>query len=493
MLKVKNTFIDVRPSCVDDDGDVESIFASSIRKRQISEPALAMQRQISAHQSRQPSDPSGMLLLAPVRVQEEDKDFDELDEREEPETEIEPAWIQGRQDTFENSPLHRQVTEQNWPTWGLASPFSFSSPAASSSENAYMGLAGDPVNTWLFGYGGPQSAAPAVLSSLAGKDVLRVSDFTRQQAVVAEAVASLATGNMWGCGGALGPGLGSRSLAVAAQQAAHRGIVTSGPADMEPGGGLTEPPADWADTTTVMMRNLPNKYNQQMLLEELNTSGFLGTYDFIYLPIDPETNANRGYAFLNFTDTNFAWMLKLTYEGRKMGRFNSDKVVSVAPAALQGFEANYAHYSSARVNRGDPATRPLFLRESCIPLSKGDGGRRRGGRRSQGSLIDLAARQQQRQQGVVGGMISPAGASYIGLQGPVSPGALDGTARNLGGDASASSAKPKPRGPPKPVAGSSQVPMRPRFCPFCGGEAEPEFRFCQFCGAALNFPGEAPQ
>merc|ERR1719401_427232 len=128
------------------------------------------------------------------------------------------------------------------------------------------------------------------------------------------------------------------------------------------------PPLEWANTTTVMMRNLPNKYTQRMLLTEINHTGFLGTFDFLYLPIDPETTANRGYSFLNFIDPGFAWMFKMSYEDRKMNRFNSNKVVSVVPATLQGFEANYAHYAAARVNRGDPAARPLFLREPKQPL-----------------------------------------------------------------------------------------------------------------------------
>ena len=33
------------------------------------------------------------------------------------------------------------------------------------------------------------------------------------------------------------------------------------------------------------MRNIPNKYSQQMLLDEINTR-HEGTYDFFYLPID---------------------------------------------------------------------------------------------------------------------------------------------------------------------------------------------------------------
>jgi len=130
------------------------------------------------------------------------------------------------------------------------------------------------------------------------------------------------------------------------------------------------PPAGWENTTTVMMRNLPNKYTQRMLLTEINQVGFLGTFDFLYLPIDPETSANRGYAFLNFIDPSFAWMFKMSYEGRKMNRFNSSKVVSVMPATLQGFEANYTHYSTARVSRGDPAARPLFIRETTQTSGK---------------------------------------------------------------------------------------------------------------------------
>merc|ERR1719188_855708 len=134
-----------------------------------------------------------------------------------------------------------------------------------------------------------------------------------------------------------------------------------------------------------MMRNLPNKYTQRMLLTEVNEAGFLGTFDFLYLPIDPETTANRGYCFINFVSPSSAWLFKIAYEGKAMNHFNSNKVVSVAPATLQGFEANYAHYSSARVNRGDPAARPLFLREPSNPSGKGSfgssGSKRSGGRK----------------------------------------------------------------------------------------------------------------
>jgi hypothetical protein len=131
------------------------------------------------------------------------------------------------------------------------------------------------------------------------------------------------------------------------------------------------PSPDWGDSTTVMMRNLPNRYTQQALLMDINEAGFIGTYDFLYLPVDTDTNANKGYAFINFSEPGFAWIFKRAYEDRKMSQgFNSSKFVSVSPATLQGFDANYKHYANTRVNQGDPSTRPLFLREPTSDVRK---------------------------------------------------------------------------------------------------------------------------
>lgn len=209
-------------------------------------------------------------------------------------------------------------------------------------------------------------------------------------------------------------------------------------------------PPDWADKVTVMMRNLPNKYTQKMLVSEINESGFLGTFDFLYLPIDPETNANRGYAFINFTEPNFAWMFKMTFEGRKMSRFNSTKVVSVSPATLQGFEANYSHYSSARVSRGSPAARPLFLRTpSEMPQGQ------RGG--PNGPNSGRGARGRRR-----GGAPAPT---------PGKLSLLDAHAAAVGG------------GPSQGASAKDEA----KFCPFCGGAILSHYQFCTYCGGSLEF------
>merc|ERR1719189_481673 len=38
--------------------------------------------------------------------------------------------------------------------------------------------------------------------------------------------------------------------------------------------------------TTVMLRNLPDNYTRDMLIDFLETNGFGDAYDFLYLPID---------------------------------------------------------------------------------------------------------------------------------------------------------------------------------------------------------------
>eukprot|EP00401_Gymnodinium_catenatum_P051843 CAMPEP_0117536100 /NCGR_PEP_ID=MMETSP0784-20121206/41277_1 /TAXON_ID=39447 /ORGANISM="" /LENGTH=391 /DNA_ID=CAMNT_0005332649 /DNA_START=9 /DNA_END=1184 /DNA_ORIENTATION=+ len=227
---------------------------------------------------------------------------------------------------------------------------------------------------------------------------------------------------------------------------------------------LRQPPEEWATTHTVMMRNLPNKYTQHMLIEDINSAGFVGAYDFFYLPIDPDTKANRGYAFINFIEPGAAWTFKEAYEGFQMDRFNSGKQVVVTPAALQGFEANYAHYSNSRVSRAEPEARPLFLRESPkVPQQSGtqnSGRRRRGGRRS---LIDVAAQ------------VNAASKQ---------PASFDGSAAKV-------PSKIVSKAPAEAIVNSAQNADRHvsalSYCPYCGGRACDDFRFCQFCGASFNF------
>eukprot|EP00930_Biecheleria_cincta_P020272 TRINITY_DN15280_c0_g1_i1.p1 TRINITY_DN15280_c0_g1~~TRINITY_DN15280_c0_g1_i1.p1 ORF type:complete len:405 (+),score=62.35 TRINITY_DN15280_c0_g1_i1:184-1398(+) len=237
-------------------------------------------------------------------------------------------------------------------------------------------------------------------------------------------------------------------------------------------------PDEWASYTTVMMRNLPNKYTQQMLLEKLHELGFAGTFDFLYLPIDRETNANKGYCFINFSEPYYAWMLKTTCEGQKMGRFNSSKEVSVVPASLQGFEANYAHYSNTNVNRGDPAARPLFLREPD-PVQHRKARHGGGSRKSQSN----ATKQQQ---------VNPDSPSS-NIAAPPSGSQADVRSTYIEKGYSTNSGQGKGQGKSSENIQASQhmgqISMdacrKPRFCPFCGTKREENFNFCTSCGQAV--------
>jgi hypothetical protein len=77
--------------------------------------------------------------------------------------------------------------------------------------------------------------------------------------------------------------------------------------------------------TTLMLRNIPNKYSLQNLVEEINPS-FWGKYDYINLPIDYERKLNLGYAFINFVDPMHVVMFYDTYFNKRWSKYRSDKV-----------------------------------------------------------------------------------------------------------------------------------------------------------------------
>jgi len=103
--------------------------------------------------------------------------------------------------------------------------------------------------------------------------------------------------------------------------------------------------------TTMMIRNIPNRYTQADLVAELESMGFVDTFDFLYLPVDKGTMGSVGYAFVNFVDPIWATACMQQLAGRRFrgNRRNSGKPAVVSVAHLQGFEANMRHYGRVAV------------------------------------------------------------------------------------------------------------------------------------------------
>jgi len=136
--------------------------------------------------------------------------------------------------------------------------------------------------------------------------------------------------------------------------------------------------------TTLMVRNIPNMYTRSMLIEELDSLGFEGDYDFIYLPIDKSTQWNVGYAFVNFKTSEAAKRCVTDVTDYTFNRFEhgSRKVAQISVAHIQGLERNLEYYSKtavqcARVN----AHRPHFVSDRRQEAPEANGRSQRKQRR----------------------------------------------------------------------------------------------------------------
>ena len=100
------------------------------------------------------------------------------------------------------------------------------------------------------------------------------------------------------------------------------------------------------DRKTVMIKNIPNRYTKEMMIELINKR-FAKRYDFFYLPIDFERDANVGYAFINFADTDSLRDFFVAFHGTKWPIFNSDKVCNLSYARIQGVAACTEHFQDS--------------------------------------------------------------------------------------------------------------------------------------------------
>ncbi|CAE5963327.1 unnamed protein product [Arabidopsis arenosa] len=115
--------------------------------------------------------------------------------------------------------------------------------------------------------------------------------------------------------------------------------------------------------TTVMIKNIPNKYTQKLLLNMLDThcndcnlkvikegnKTPMSSYDFVYLPIDFSNKCNVGYGFVNMTSPEAVWRLYKTFHNQHWGDFNTRKICEVTYARIQGLESLKEHFKNARL------------------------------------------------------------------------------------------------------------------------------------------------
>jgi len=104
------------------------------------------------------------------------------------------------------------------------------------------------------------------------------------------------------------------------------------------------------ERTTVMLRNIPNNYNRSMLLKLMDSEGFAGRYDFVYLPVDFKSRATLGYAFVNLTSHEAAASFMTVFRGYSNWVLPSRKVCSVDwSGPHQGLEAHVERYRNSPV------------------------------------------------------------------------------------------------------------------------------------------------
>ncbi|KAE8716158.1 Terminal EAR1-like 1, putative isoform 2 [Hibiscus syriacus] len=110
--------------------------------------------------------------------------------------------------------------------------------------------------------------------------------------------------------------------------------------------------------TTVMIKNIPNKYSQNLLLnmldnhcihcnEQIVNAGDdqpLSSYDFVYLPIDFNNKCNVGYGFVNMTSPQATWRIYKAFHHQHWEVFNSRKICEVTYARVQGLQTLKEHF-----------------------------------------------------------------------------------------------------------------------------------------------------
>merc|ERR1719160_722297 len=120
--------------------------------------------------------------------------------------------------------------------------------------------------------------------------------------------------------------------------------------------------------TTCMIRNIPNKYSQRLLMSTIEEQMPNLSFDFLYVPVNAHNRRNVGYAFINFTEVHHIIPFYQIFHGSGWQKFNSDKICAVAYARLQGLDMLYQHFCSGSCP--ERKVQPMFRPEYPLQLEQ---------------------------------------------------------------------------------------------------------------------------
>lgn len=102
--------------------------------------------------------------------------------------------------------------------------------------------------------------------------------------------------------------------------------------------------------TCIMIKNLPNKVRQEVILEEIDEK-HKGKYNFFYMPIDFQNdNANMGYAFINFINPLFILEFYKQFNRKRwVVKYNSQKQTELKYGKIQGLVNLTEHFRASSV------------------------------------------------------------------------------------------------------------------------------------------------
>jgi len=102
--------------------------------------------------------------------------------------------------------------------------------------------------------------------------------------------------------------------------------------------------------TTISVRNIPARYDQNKLLQEWPPDG---SYDFLYLPHNYHTHKSVGYAFINFVSHEDAVAFIRQWNRKVLVRHGGNKKLDICWAEVQGLKGNLLHYRKSKLGRSD--------------------------------------------------------------------------------------------------------------------------------------------